>query len=504
MIGLLALLGCSEYDFTDATWTDTFQQDRANEVDLLVVIDNSCSMVEEQDHLARNFDSLLQRFVEADVDWRIGVTTTDVEEERFRGRLQGGDDELILRGPSGEIDRVEYHRDWGIQAGVSLTLSGDRVATRDNDTPSTWCSSTLAYGDDGETGSPGRPNLVCGTTRIDPVIPSGPDAGPRAPLAADLVFTELHAMSLGDDRLCEWVELANLSDDTLQLGGLTLSDRGRNHATLPDHLLAPGELVVIGRATEDTCGAPVDIALPTGFSLNDDLRFIDASMPDADELFAEAVSQGTIGTGFEAGMESALLTLEEPFYTEDNASWMRDTARFALLFVSDEDDLSPRSVDTYLDRFMDHKGLQGHRDPSRVTVSAVVGRDVPPNEDAPSCSSTNGIGTYGARYLAAANRTGGLTASICDEDFAPIVSDLGLTLSGVSLTFALSRVPLLDTLDVRLYADTSEESLIGPLQLDTDFTYDDEANALVFTQEQAPPSSTWLSVRYREDLGVSP
>ncbi|MCB9669634.1 MAG: lamin tail domain-containing protein [Alphaproteobacteria bacterium] len=491
------LLACTEYGFTDARWTDTYQQDRANEVDLLIVVDNSCSMVEEQDNLARNFDALLGRFVEAEVDWRIAVTTTDVEAERYRGRLQGGDDEVVLRGPSGEIDRVEYTRDWGFEDGISLGLSSDRTLATDNDVRGAWCRQGAFYGS--EQGTPGEPNIVCGTGRVQRYVPTGPDTGPRAPTAADLLITELHPQSLEDDRRCEWIELTSRSPDTLQLGGLELSDRGRNHAVLPDFLLEPGGIVVIGRST-DACGAPVDIVLETGFSLNDDLRWIDAGMPDADELFAEAVSQGTLGIGIELGLEAARLTLEEPAYTDDNQAFLRDGARFALLFVSDEDDLSPLPVDSYLDRFMEVKGLAGYRDPSRVTVSAVVGDALPPAPGAPSCTSETGFGTYGERYLAAANRTGGLTASICAEDFAPIVSQLGLTLTGVSTRFELSRVPLLDTLEVRLYADTSEASFVRELLLDVDFTYDVEGNALVFTEDQAPPPSFWLSVSYNEDL----
>lgn len=500
----LLLAACNEYGFTDAKWTDTFQQDRANEVDLLIVIDNSCSMVEEQDNLARNFDALLSRFVEADVDWRVGVTTTDIEDDRYRGRLQGGDDEVVLRGPMGELDRVAWDRTWGFQDGVSLQLSGDLRFTSDNDRRSAWCPSTASYGSDGELGTPGHPNPDClsGITRV--VTFNAPDEGPRPPLARDVTITELHPQSAGDDRRCEWIELTSNTPDTLQLEGLELFDRGRNHVVLPAYEVPPGGVVVIGRALEDTCGAPVDIAFSEGFTLNDDLRYIDASREDAAELFAEAVSPGTTGSGIEAGLEAARLTMIEPWFTDDNASWMRPDARLALLFVSDEDDFSPLSVDGYLNAFMQMKGTPGYRDPHRVTVSSVVGTQTPPQVGAPACISDDGIGFFGERYLAAANRTGGLAASICEEDFAPIVSQLGLTLSGVSLEFFLSRVPVLESLEVELYASADADSLLGPLELDEDFTYDAERNALVFTTEQAPASSTWLSVRYNEVVGAVP
>ena len=275
-----------------------------------------------------------------------------------------------------------------------------------------------------------------------------------------------------------------------------MSDRGRNHVVLPAYTLAPHDRVVIGRSLEDNCGTPVDIAFAEGFTLNDDIRTIDDTMPDAEELFAEAVSQGTIGSGIELGFEASRLVFEPPYYVYENQAWLRDEAKLAILYVSDEDDLSPLPVDGYLDYFSQLKGLRGYRDPQMLTVSAVVGTDRPSSEDAPSCISDNGLGFYGERYLAAANRTGGLTDSICAEDFAPIVSRLGLTLAGLQLEFGLSRTPRPGTLEVSVYENESNDSLIGELEEGSDYTYDPEANAVIFTVEQAPAASTWIVVRY--------
>ena len=130
------------------------------------------------------------------------------------------------------------------------------------------------------------------------------------------------------------------------------------------------------------------------------------------------------------------------------------------------------------------------------TVSAVVGTQRPPNPDAPACISDDGLGFYGERYLAAANRTGGLADSICTEDFAPIVSQLGLTLAGLQLEFGLSRLPSLESLSVEVYEDESNDTLLADLERGVDYTYDLDKNALIFTEEQAPPPSTWIIARY--------
>ncbi|MBE2249376.1 MAG: VWA domain-containing protein [Myxococcus sp.] len=58
--------------------TDTFQQDQQPRADILLVVDDSCSMSDKQTSLANNFTSFIQYAVTANVDYQIGVVTTDV------------------------------------------------------------------------------------------------------------------------------------------------------------------------------------------------------------------------------------------------------------------------------------------------------------------------------------------------------------------------------------------------------------------------------------------
>lgn len=57
--------------------SDAFTQGDA-QVDILFVIDDSCSMGDEQQALAANFASFISSASQGNGDWRIGVTTTDV------------------------------------------------------------------------------------------------------------------------------------------------------------------------------------------------------------------------------------------------------------------------------------------------------------------------------------------------------------------------------------------------------------------------------------------
>ncbi len=65
---------------------DQFAQDGNNATDILWVVDNSCSMGDEQSSLAVNFASFVQIVEALDMDFQIGVTTTDVGDN---GGLEG-------------------------------------------------------------------------------------------------------------------------------------------------------------------------------------------------------------------------------------------------------------------------------------------------------------------------------------------------------------------------------------------------------------------------------
>ncbi len=81
-LALLTLWGpaCVDYNVVRHDVTDVFYQDPKAEVDILLVVDNSCSMEPYQQKLSQNFDQFISFFESADVDYQIGVVTTGVPE----------------------------------------------------------------------------------------------------------------------------------------------------------------------------------------------------------------------------------------------------------------------------------------------------------------------------------------------------------------------------------------------------------------------------------------
>lgn len=69
------------------TVTDTFQQLASPKADVLFVVDNSCSMSQEQGSLGSNLGAFLTFATQQGIDFQIGVTTTDVTGSGEAGRF---------------------------------------------------------------------------------------------------------------------------------------------------------------------------------------------------------------------------------------------------------------------------------------------------------------------------------------------------------------------------------------------------------------------------------
>ena len=65
-----------------STYEETFNQEEIDAVDILFVVDNSCSMNDKQTQLANNFDTFMNVFDSSGIDYHIGFVTTDSSSAR--------------------------------------------------------------------------------------------------------------------------------------------------------------------------------------------------------------------------------------------------------------------------------------------------------------------------------------------------------------------------------------------------------------------------------------
>lgn len=96
--------------------TDTFRQDSKPKADILVVVDDSCSMSEEQQRFDANFNSFVKYAVSAQIDFQIGITTTDPGTS-VKGRLKASPAGVKLFKPT--TPNLEQQFGATIQVGIN-------------------------------------------------------------------------------------------------------------------------------------------------------------------------------------------------------------------------------------------------------------------------------------------------------------------------------------------------------------------------------------------------
>lgn len=206
---------------------------------------------------------------------------------------------------------------------------------------------------------------------------------------------------------------------------------------------------------------------------------------DLVEAFAEQVAVGVEGSRDEQPLEAAALATAQPWASDDNADLIRDVSYLAIVVVSDEDDHSDGPVTNFLSAFE----ALGHD----YGVYAVAG-GLPEG-----CSSALANAEAAERLLEAVERTEGEFRSICAADFEPVMRGIGLGSAGMSDTFSLSAIPVLDTMTVRV---ETEEIFEDP---DAGWTYEAALNAIRFHGESVPAPGSYVYAKYvdygnRDDL----
>lgn len=198
---------------------------------------------------------------------------------------------------------------------------------------------------------------------------------------------------------------------------------------------------------------------------------------DLQAAFEEGVKVGTNGNRNEQGFLSAAMAIAS------NPDFIRKDADLHLVFVSDEDDHSPEPMDFYRESLIENSGT------GVAAFHALVG-DLPEG-----CASGSLAAGPGTRYLEAAAATGGLTESICAEDYSPILTHVGLEVAGWQSVFALSNLAAPESLVVKVDGVTIP-------QRETDgWTYSLGDNAVVFTGRAVPRPGMWIEADYTRWLG---
>lgn len=165
-------------------------------------------------------------------------------------------------------------------------------------------------------------------------------------------------------------------------------------------------------------------------------NYIDEFTENPTQVFSAMATVGADGNWEERGRDAVFTAIDLRRDDPQNQGFYRPQAGLEVVFVSDEDDVSElMSAREFLAWF---EGLKWS--PERTNAHAIV---TPRNVD----TCPEGL-SAGIDYLELAEATEGQTYNICSDDWAPMLDSLGLATSGLRLEYFLSRMPVLDTLEV--------------------------------------------------------
>ncbi|REG35848.1 flagellar associated PapD-like protein [Archangium gephyra] len=211
-------------------------------------------------------------------------------------------------------------------------------------------------------------------------------------------------------------------------------------------------------------------------------RILTNRTPGLASVLQQNVNVGQCAT-VEQGFEAVRRALSPPLVNnaddprtsprnDGNLGFLRDEAALVVVFMGDEDDHSPDSVDTYV-RFL--RTRKGENQPQRMTIYAIA-------PTASGCPTSGGAGT---RYAEAASRTGGEVLSACAGDYAPLLRSVATKAFSAQDRFPLSEPPDAGSIAVR----------VNGSPVTSGWTYDGATNSVVFTT--APASGAKVEVYYR-------
>lgn len=200
--------------------------------------------------------------------------------------------------------------------------------------------------------------------------------------------------------------------------------------------------------------------------------------PDTDDLVAAFQAQVAVGTGGSRD-EQGLAMAARALRPDVNAGFLREDAVTHVVFVSDEDDHSDGEPAGYVEALQAAAGVEG------IAAHALVG------DEPEGCLSGSSAADAGTRYLAVARELGGLTESLCADDYGGVLEAIGLAVSGWNPSFPLSALPA--EASITVWVDGVE---IPEREIDG-WTWSIGDNAIVFSGRAIPRPGMSVRVTYQ-------
>lgn len=217
------------------------------------------------------------------------------------------------------------------------------------------------------------------------------------------------------------------------------------------------------------------------------LKWVTPQTPAVAQVFGRMVNVGTDSPTNELPLAAAAAALTPPVISNENAGFLRDEANLAVVVVTDASDQSPQPVSYYEDLLLNVKGYQRL---SYFTFSAISPRN---GMGGTSSCAYDESGADSSRYDPITSATSGVTAEICNNNWAATLQNLGQTAFGQRTQFYLQNQPANPTsVVVRVNGMVVPTCPATP----TCYTYNSTTNSVTFNT--APQSGQTLEFQYQQ------
>jgi len=214
-------------------------------------------------------------------------------------------------------------------------------------------------------------------------------------------------------------------------------------------------------------------------------RVLDMSEASVEEDFMALVQVGPTGPADHLGLWAMRRALAPDNLAGANAGFLTPGHVLSVMIVSDRPDLSPGTVDEYLDAL---RAVKGFRQTRLLGFVAIVG------DARGGCSGAGGEAQPGLRYIEAARRTRGIFQSVCTADWSRALEDLSTAAFGFKWFARLSAPPVISTLEV--YDDLERVPGTSPTGT-VNWTYDDAGFRVAFSPFSTPEPGSQVEIDYR-------
>jgi hypothetical protein len=214
-------------------------------------------------------------------------------------------------------------------------------------------------------------------------------------------------------------------------------------------------------------------------------KVLTSQTPNIQQAFVANVSQGNKGSDLSRGLLSMQTALSDNLLNSKNTGFFRSSALLAVVFLSDEDDGSTGSSQSFTDFLNQLKPPFAFGAKGWVANSIVV----PSMTD--QCKTYNQFSSPGARYMALSTASSGTVESICTPDLVQASSDIRERITSMLTIYHIDRPA--DTNSIKVLINGASV----PNNSTNGWTFDIASNNITFHGTAIPEANSNVQVSYQ-------